>query len=47
MKIWAESIPIEQYPIQPKYKRLMHPCLEAAERRGIIKKINKEGIQWA
>lgn len=46
-KIWKEKIPIERYPLRPEPEKIIHPCLEVARKRGIIKEIGERGIQWA
>jgi succinate dehydrogenase / fumarate reductase flavoprotein subunit len=47
MKIWLENIPMDRYPVKPKREKIVHPCLEAAKKRGILKSVNDGGVQWA
>ena len=47
MKVWREKIPVERYPLKPKSEKIIHPCLEVARKRGLIKEISESGVQWA
>ena len=47
MRIWLEDIPIERYPVRPRREKVVHPCLDAAKKRGILKSVCDRGVQWA
>ena len=47
MRIWLEDIPIERYPVRPRREKVVHPCLDAAKKRGILKSVSDRGVQWA
>jgi succinate dehydrogenase/fumarate reductase flavoprotein subunit len=47
MRIWAENLPIDRYPVRPKQGRYLHPCLEMAKRRGIVTGVGDRGVAWA
>lgn len=47
MRIWTEDVPIDRYPVRPKRERFIHPCLEVAQKRGIVRDVGEGGVQWA
>jgi succinate dehydrogenase/fumarate reductase flavoprotein subunit len=47
MRIWADDVPVNRYPVRPKRERYLHPCLQMAKRRGIVKGIADAGVVWA
>jgi hypothetical protein len=47
VSVWAIDIPIERYPVRPKPERYLHPCLQKACQRGIVREIADAGVMWA
>ena len=47
MRTWTEDVPIDRYPVRPERKRSLHPCLQVARKRGIVRDIDEDGVKWA